>query len=130
MQGMEKDIILLATTVTHAGNFATDAQRVNVALTRAKHHLLVLGCSHVLRASSPAFKLLLASCQILSRGANLTSVAPSANVIDSSICLTTDGAICPASSDGQTDWHAANVRECSVTSGRDRLNTALSAARF
>ncbi len=31
VQGMEKDIILLATTITHAGNFATDAQRVNVA---------------------------------------------------------------------------------------------------
>ncbi len=70
---MEKDIILLATTITHAGNFATDAQRVNVALTRAKHHLLVLGCSHVLRNSSPAFRLLLASCQQLPPGAHLPS---------------------------------------------------------
>ena len=68
---MEKDIILLATTITHGGNFATDAQRVNVALTRAKHHLLVLGCSHVLRTCSPAFRLLLASCQMLPPGGNL-----------------------------------------------------------
>lgn len=71
MQGMEKDIILLATTITHAGAFATDAQRVNVALTRARHHLIVLGCSQVLRTSSPAFRLLLSSCQMLPAGACL-----------------------------------------------------------
>lgn len=71
MQGMEKDIILLATTITHAGAFATDAQRVNVALTRARHHLIVLGCSQVLRTSSSAFRLLLSSCQMLPAGACL-----------------------------------------------------------
>lgn len=71
VQGMEKDIILLATTITHAGAFATDAQRVNVALTRARHHLIVLGCSQVLRTSSSAFRLLLSSCQILPAGACL-----------------------------------------------------------
>lgn len=73
MQGMEKDIILLATTITHAGNFATDAQRVNVAFTRAKHHLVVLGSSPVLRSCSPAFRLLLAGCQMLPAGAALTA---------------------------------------------------------
>ena len=72
VQGMEKDIILLATTIMHAGNFATDAQRVNVAFTRAKHHLLVLGSSPVLRSCSPAFRLLLAGCQMLPAGASLT----------------------------------------------------------
>ena len=73
MQGMEKNIILLATTITHAGNFATDAQRVNVAFTRAKHHLVVFGCSHVLRSCSPAFKMLLAGCQMLPAGASFLS---------------------------------------------------------
>lgn len=72
VQGMEKDIILLATTITHAGNFATDAQRVNVAFTRAKHHLVVLGSSPVLRSCSPAFRLLLAGCQMMPAGAILT----------------------------------------------------------
>ena len=62
LQGMEKDIIILATTITHGGAFASDVQRVNVALTRARHHLLVLGCSSVLRSCSAAFRLLLASC--------------------------------------------------------------------
>lgn len=73
MQGMEKNIILLATTITHAGNFATDAQRVNVAFTRAKHHLVVFGCSHVLRSCSPAFRMLLAGCQMLPAGASFLS---------------------------------------------------------
>lgn len=59
---MEKDIIILATTVTHGGAFACDVQRVNVAFTRARHHLLVVGCSSVLRSCSPAFRLLLAGC--------------------------------------------------------------------
>ena len=68
---MEKDIILLATTITHVGNFATDAQRVNVALTRARHHLLVLGCSQVLRSSSPAFAMLLSGCHMLPPGGML-----------------------------------------------------------
>ena len=62
LQGMEKDIIILATTITHGGAFASDVQRVNVALTRARHHLLVLGCSPVLRSCSAAFRMLLASC--------------------------------------------------------------------
>ena len=68
---MEKDVILLATTITHAGTFATDAQRVNVALTRARHHLVVLGSSQVLRSSSAAFRLLLSGCQMLPAGACL-----------------------------------------------------------
>lgn len=72
VQGMENDIILLATTITHAGNFATDAQRVNVAFTRAKHHLVVLGSSPVLRSCSPAFRLLLAGCQMMPAGVSLT----------------------------------------------------------
>lgn len=71
LQGMEKDIILLATTISHAGAFATDVQRVNVALTRAKHHLVVLGCSHVLCTSSAAFRMLLSNCQMLPAGAHL-----------------------------------------------------------
>ena len=62
LQGMEKDIIILATTITHGGAFASDVQRVNVALTRARHHLLVLGCSFVLHNCSAAFRMLLDGC--------------------------------------------------------------------
>ena len=61
---MEKDIIILATTITHGGAFASDVQRVNVALTRARHHLVLLGCSAVLRNCSAAFRLLLESCPL------------------------------------------------------------------
>lgn len=77
---MEKDIILLATTITHAGAFATDAHRVNVALTRARHHLIVLGSSQVLHTSSAAFRLLLRSCQMLPSGACLVVPGSLTNV--------------------------------------------------
>lgn len=80
LQGMEKDIIILATTITHNGAFASDVQRVNVALTRARHHLLVLGCSSVLRSCSAAFRLLLASCPSMPAAGSLPirSASPTA----------------------------------------------------
>ena len=43
MQGMEKDLIILCTAVTRPGAFAADKQRLNVALTRGRHHLLLIG---------------------------------------------------------------------------------------
>ena len=43
MQGMEKAVIILSTAVTRAGAFASDARRLNVALTRAKRHLMIVG---------------------------------------------------------------------------------------
>ncbi len=43
VQGMEKAVIILSTAVTRAGAFASDARRLNVALTRAKRHLIIVG---------------------------------------------------------------------------------------
>jgi senataxin len=43
-QGQEKDIIILSKVRTvSSGGFLADFRRINVALTRAKHHLYVLG---------------------------------------------------------------------------------------
>ena len=43
-QGQEKDIIILSKVRTvSSGGFLSDFRRINVALTRAKHHLYVLG---------------------------------------------------------------------------------------
>ena len=43
VQGMEKAVIILSTAVTRAGSFVSDARRLNVALTRAKRHLVIVG---------------------------------------------------------------------------------------
>lgn len=45
-QGLEKPVIILSTAVTRPGSFVGDAQRLNVALTRARHHLILVstGC--------------------------------------------------------------------------------------
>ena len=60
LQGQEKDIIILTTVITgHNALFASDAQRLNVALTRARRHLVVVGCADALQAAGPAF------CRIL-----------------------------------------------------------------
>lgn len=40
-----------------------DACRLNVALTRARHNLLVVGCAPALQQSSQAFAALLARCR-------------------------------------------------------------------
>lgn len=120
---MEKNIILLATTITHAGNFATDAQRVNVAFTRAKNHLVVFGCSHVLRSCSPAFRMLLAGCQMLPAGASFLSQSsaqtrgpalPESHAMstapsDHSLTPVPAGALC-----GSLPSNSSNVAESSV----------------
>ena len=60
MQGQEKDIIILTTVVTgNRASFAGDAQRLNVALTRARRHLVVVGCADALQAAGPAFSRIL-----------------------------------------------------------------------
>ena len=59
MQGMEKDIIVLTTAVTKPTAFAADPQRLNVAITRAKHHLILIGCDPALQASSICVTVLL-----------------------------------------------------------------------
>ena len=46
---MEKDLIILCTAVTRPGAFAADKQRLNVALTRGRHHLLLIGHEQALQ---------------------------------------------------------------------------------
>ena len=41
-QGLEKPIIVLSTAVTRAGAFVADPHRLNVALTRARNHLILV----------------------------------------------------------------------------------------
>lgn len=69
-QGSEKDVILLSTTVTRPTGFIADPHRLNVALTRAKHHLIVLGAVQCLQGMAGAgadpkraFERLLLRCQ-------------------------------------------------------------------
>lgn len=49
LQGAEKEVIILATTTTTTrSEFCSDGARLNVALTRARRHLLVVGAASVL----------------------------------------------------------------------------------
>ena len=63
VQGLEKDVIVLSTAVTRASAFASDARRLNVALTRARHHLLVVGHSGTLQHCNPALAATVAACR-------------------------------------------------------------------
>lgn len=47
-QGMEKDIIVLSCCRTEALGFVASPERLNVALTRARHHLIILGKASIL----------------------------------------------------------------------------------
>jgi len=58
-QGAEKDIIILSTATSKPSSFAADACRLNVALTRAKHHLLLVGNIHSLSKGIPSFEFIL-----------------------------------------------------------------------
>jgi superfamily I DNA and/or RNA helicase len=62
-QGAERDCILLCTTISSPWDFVGDPHRLNVALTRARHHLLVLGCSRALERSSPVYQRIVGACQ-------------------------------------------------------------------
>ena len=42
-QGGEKDIVILSTVRTSPSDFLDNPRRINVALTRARHHLIVVG---------------------------------------------------------------------------------------
>eukprot|EP00897_Mesotaenium_endlicherianum_P006403 jgi/Mesen1/5791/ME000293S04946 len=51
-QGMEKDIILLSCCRTNGLGFVTSPQRLNVALTRARNHLIIVGKAANLQTST------------------------------------------------------------------------------
>ena len=51
-QGGEKDIIILSTVRTSSSDFLDDPKRINVALTRARHHLVIVGHHSTLLHSS------------------------------------------------------------------------------
>ena len=53
VQGLEKPIIILSTAVTRVGAFVADPHRLNVALTRAKHHLILVCCLSLPQANLP-----------------------------------------------------------------------------
>eukprot|EP00873_Tetraselmis_striata_P003485 jgi/Tetstr1/423749/TSEL_014381.t2 len=62
-QGMEKAVIILSTAVTRPGSgFTADVHRLNVAFTRARSHMLVVGCAGALGQSCAAFHDLLSAC--------------------------------------------------------------------
>lgn len=50
-EGGEKEVILLTPSRTESLGFIEDARRFNVALTRAKRHLLIVGSASALRAN-------------------------------------------------------------------------------
>ena len=68
LQGMEKEIIVLSVTVNQPGSFLSDQQRLNVAITRAKRHLIIAGDLNSLPNISPAFQLLMTEAAKLSGG--------------------------------------------------------------
>lgn len=51
-QGAERDIIILGCVRTKSLGFIEDARRLNVAITRAKRHLIVVGKESLLRRNA------------------------------------------------------------------------------
>ncbi|KAK2076177.1 hypothetical protein QBZ16_001109 [Prototheca wickerhamii] len=66
-QARERDVIVLSTSATQPSAFVGDAQRLNVALTRARRHLILVGSAAGLGRAAPAFQRLLASCRAQTR---------------------------------------------------------------
>jgi len=67
-QGAEKDLIILTTATTLPGSFIADAARLNVALTRAKNNLVVVGCGQALERTAPAFAALIQAAKTTPKG--------------------------------------------------------------
>ncbi|KAJ1505300.1 hypothetical protein HMI56_001201 [Coelomomyces lativittatus] len=65
-QGTEKDVVLVSTVrSTTSSEFLGDAKRLNVLLTRAKHHLIVFGKRSLL-SHHPIWSAILRQCTCLS----------------------------------------------------------------
>ena len=58
-QGAEKELIILSTATTKPSSFAADACRLNVAITRARKNLVLVGNIHMLSKGIPAFNFIL-----------------------------------------------------------------------
>lgn len=54
---------MLVTTASQPSSFTTDAARLNVALTRARRHLVVMGAAPALARASTVFADLVAATQ-------------------------------------------------------------------
>ncbi|CAO3626237.1 unnamed protein product [Cunninghamella blakesleeana] len=61
-QGAEKEIIILSTVRTSGSGFIDQLTRVNVALTRARRHLIILGNKNLLSNNETWSKILM-ECQ-------------------------------------------------------------------
>ncbi|KAI9306942.1 AAA domain-containing protein [Cunninghamella echinulata] len=61
-QGAEKEIIILSTVRTSGSGFIDQLTRVNVALTRARRHLIILGNKNLLSGNETWSKILM-ECQ-------------------------------------------------------------------
>ncbi|ORX93560.1 P-loop containing nucleoside triphosphate hydrolase protein, partial [Basidiobolus meristosporus CBS 931.73] len=61
-QGAEKEIIIVSCVRTRQIGFIDNRQRVNVALSRAKRHLIIVGCAKLLE-SNPLWKTVVAECR-------------------------------------------------------------------
>lgn len=70
-------MIILSTVCTRPGAFFSDAARLNVAFTRARHNLVVAGCAHALQQSSPALAALLSKARSTPGGYSPRGVLPS-----------------------------------------------------
>lgn len=64
-QGSEKEVIIVSTVRSTSSSFLEDPRRVNVALTRAKRHLIILACDGMANGSK-----LWRQIQVLSSDAN------------------------------------------------------------
>lgn len=51
-QGQEKDIMIMSCVRVNANNFLSDRQRLNVAMTRAKHALYIVGAESLFAVSN------------------------------------------------------------------------------
>lgn len=72
-QGSEKEIIFLSTSRTSARSlgFLASPQRLNVSITRARRHVILVGMARVLKAS-PLWRAVIGSCTLVTSQAFLS----------------------------------------------------------